>query len=121
MTYNDPDLAEDRHPTPFDPDKIFSALEATSNALVDALEAKLKAEKALERTEDSAYAIAKAAGISIEDARRSARGDPLALKMYEEYVVAERAYKKALYRYDNLKILAELRRTQESSLRHLRV
>ena len=103
----------------FDPEVIFDKLESASSALVMAMEIKLKAEKALERAEDTAYSVAKAAGISIEDAKRGARTDPLAIKLFEDYVTAEKDYKRALYRYDNWKILAECRRTQEASLRYL--
>lgn len=107
--------------TVFDPEKIFAALETQRAILVDALETKLKAEKALERAEDTVFEIHRKTGIAIEDCKRSARLAPETQKLFEEWIKAKKDYDSALYRFDNLKIFAELRRTQETSLRQMRV
>jgi hypothetical protein len=105
----------------FDVNRIFAGLEAGHHAMLAALSEKLKADAILERAEDAAYSLTRKGGVSIEDAKRSARSEPLVISRADDAIRAEIEYQKARGHYEHLKILAELRRTQETSLRAMRV
>ena len=99
----------------FDPDKAFDALVRAGEAWADA-EA---AADLLEETKKSVLAklMNDSPHSSIAGKEMSALADPEYRKHIEGMVSARKAANKARVRYDSAKVLAELRRSQESTRR----
>ena len=105
----------------FDPDEILASLEDARERLVHSYHKKLSSERGYEYAEIEAYRAARKEGLSVEDAKRAAK----ILESVKTW--AERADGSAAEHlsdklsYENLVIHSELLRTQESSLRKMRI
>lgn len=99
----------------FDPERAFDALVRSGEAWADA-EA---AAQALEETKKSMLAklMNEAAHSSIAGKEMQALADPEYSKFIDSMVSARKAANKARVRYDSAKVLAEMRRSQESTRR----
>lgn len=89
--------------------------------MLEAMEASRIADAMHERAEAMAYELKRKDGVSVEDAKKSSRVNPLVTQKEDTAIKAEIEYQKARGKYEHAKILSELRRTQESSLRSMRV
>lgn len=106
----------------FDPEAIWRHLEETHHKMLAAMEESRIADAMLERAEASSYEIArKDKSMSVEDAKKSARINPLVIQKEDDAIKKEIEYQKAKGKYEHAKILSELRRTEQASLRAMRV
>jgi transcriptional regulator of met regulon len=105
----------------FNPAEIFSSLEEAHHARIAALRELKRAEIHAERLEDTAYRNFRGQKMPIDDAKRSARNEDIVRAAQDALIEAEVQHQKAYGTYQNYVMLAELRRTEESSKRRLGV
>ena len=111
----------------FDPDAIFAELEKAHHALLKAMEANLVAKEIYDLAIKHVYRTLRLEAQegkkppSVDDAWVLARLEPAVQQRADEARGALLAYEEAEGRYKHCLILAELRRTQEASLRSMGV
>ena len=104
---------------PLDANEIFASLENARKQFVNAYHEKLKAERGLEAAEAEAYKHFRKEGESIEDSKRSAKLHEAVKEWSAKSDMAAATHLGYRFKYENLVILSELRRSQESTRRTL--
>ena len=99
----------------FDPDRIYRQLAETGEEWAD----KQAAAELLEETRKTVLAelMNKEQGLSMSARESNALADPVYKLHVTNMVTARKEANRARVRYDSMKVLAEMRRTQESTRR----
>jgi hypothetical protein len=102
----------------YDPDKIFDALETAAEEWANADYDARRLEN-LQKSRLAQITLAKMQGKSKAQAELEALADPEYMEWIEGMVTAKKIAIRAKAKYDDYKVLADGRRTQESSQREL--